>query len=171
MRFLLLFGLIILNSSQGNFKIENDSVYWQKIFSSNLQVEDIEQLMIESGNFTNVIVINQSLTAEIVDLSVDYRDYQPILFSNSCVKNHLINAFVLIEVKEGKYRATIKNINLVQNYSDNEGLGLGRLKPFENEVLRNSTDEFKNGFIKNDIPRLEKLFNEITSFAKSSSDW
>jgi hypothetical protein len=119
---LLFFTLITLHFNQNeneNFLIENNQVVWQKTYETELSKETIIDKIKTVGKFENISVSEDKITAEIKDLSIDYKGYgesemsTPMYLSRSSVK-----AFCVFEFKEKKYRVTLKNMKFVQKYDD-----------------------------------------------------
>ena len=106
-------------SETSNFEIEEKKAIWQKVYASELTNEELIKEITSSGNFDDIKKSEESLTAMINELSLDYEGYgsseisTPMYIARSYVK-----AFVLIEFKEKRYRVTIKNIKFVQKYDD-----------------------------------------------------
>jgi hypothetical protein len=128
MKRILLFLILIIsnlalsqnkNLAVENFLIESSQVIWQKTFETELSKEDIIDKIKTSGNFENINISDYKLTAEIKELSIDYKGYgesemsTPMYLSRSFVK-----AFYIFEFKDKKYRVTVKNIKFVQKYDD-----------------------------------------------------
>ena len=85
-------------SETDNFEIENGQVIWQKVHETHLTMEQLIGQIKSSGHFENISENGGSLTAEINQLSMDFKGYgisemsTPMYVSRSYVK-----AFALIE--------------------------------------------------------------------------
>ncbi|MGB5982611.1 MAG: hypothetical protein WBG46_10760 [Nonlabens sp.] len=144
---LLVFFLTILSfNPMDNFEIQDGRLYWQKVYNSDLSIDEVEQLMIESGHYKNVIIINNSITAELVDFSINHKGYGSSDFSTpSYILGSSFQAFALFEFKNGRYRATIKNIRLIQNYNTSSS-DMGEVSQLEDHALKKKNTTYRNGF-------------------------
>lgn len=155
-------------SETSNFEIDEKKVIWQKVYASELTKEELIKKITSSGNFNDIKKSEESLTATINELSLDYEGYgssemsTPMYIARSYVK-----AFVLIEFKEKRYRVTIKNIKFVQKYDD--GLSeVGETSDLELYALRKRNTEFKKSFLKKPSKIMNYTFESITKFKKKA---
>jgi hypothetical protein len=173
---LLFFTLIINNFHQTeneNFLIDNDEVVWLKVYETDLTKETLIEKIRYTGKFENVSVSEDKLTAEIKDLSVDYKGYgesemsTPMYLSRSYVK-----AFCTVEFKDKKYRVTVKNIKFVQKYDDALSK-MGEVTDIEDFALSKKNTEFKSGFLKKPSKILNYTFTKLTEFKNNieNSKW
>lgn len=172
---LLVFTLIITNFNQtenDNFLIEGNQVVWQKTYETELSKESIIEKIKAAGKFENISVSEGTITAEIRDLSIDYKGYgesemsTPMYLSRSFVK-----AFCMIEFKDKKYRVTLKNIKFVQKYDDVVSK-MGEVTDTEEFALSKKNTEFKSGFLKKPSKILNYTFLKVTEFNNiDNSNW
>ena len=174
--FLLLFTLIITNFNQTeneNFLIESNQVIWQKTYETELSKETLIEKIKTTGKFENISVSEDKLTAEIRDLSIDYKGYgesemsTPMYLSRSFVK-----AFCMVEFKDKKYRVTLKNIKFVQKYEDALSK-MGEVTDVEDFALSKKNTQFKSGFLKKPSKILNYTFSKLTEFKNNieNSKW
>jgi len=169
MKSILLFAwsLFFVNftlSVTDNFEIENGQVLWQKVYETDLTKEQLIGQIKSSGQFVNISENGESLTAEINQLSMDFKGYgisemsTPIYISRSYVK-----AFVLIEFKDERYRVTLKNIKFVQKYEDALSKE-GETTDIELYALKKRNTEFKSSFLKKPSKIMDFTFQKVTDF-------
>lgn len=157
-----LFGFNLLETD--NFEIENGQLIWQKVFDTDLTKEQFINEIKSSGQFDNIIENNENFTAEINQLSLDFKGYgiselsTPIYIARSYLK-----AFVLIEFKEQRYRVTLKSIKLVQKYEDALSK-VGETTDIEIFALKNRNTEFKITFLNKSSKIMDFTFQKITNF-------
>ncbi len=117
-----------------------------------------------SGQFENISENGESLTAEINQLSMDFKGYgisemsTPMYISRSYVK-----AFVLIEFKDARYRVTLKNIKFVQKYEDALSKE-GETTDIELYALKKRNTVFKSSFLKKPSKIMDFTFQKVTDF-------
>ena len=151
-------------SETDNFLIENGQVIWQKVYETDLTNEELIGQIKTSGPFENVSENNESLTAEINQLSMDFKGYgvsemsTPMYVSRSYVKT-----FVLIEFKEKRYRVTLKNIKFVQKYEDALSKE-GETTDLELFALKKRNTEFKSSFLNKPSKIMDFTFQKVTDF-------
>ncbi|MEB8345869.1 hypothetical protein OO010_07415 [Flavobacteriaceae bacterium KMM 6898] len=158
--FLLSFNL----SETDNFVIENGQVIWQKVYETDLTNEELVIQIKTSGQFENVSENKESLTAEINQLSMDFKGYgisemsTPMYVSRSYVKT-----FALIEFKEKRYRVTLKNIKFVRKYEDALSKE-GETTDLELFALKKRNTEFKSKFLNKPSKNMDFTFQKVTDF-------
>ena len=92
-----IFLIGFIPSETDNFEIENGLVLWQKVYETDLTKEELIKQIKSSGKFENISKNEESLSAEINQLSMDFKGYgisemsTPMYVSRSYIK-----AFVLI---------------------------------------------------------------------------
>jgi hypothetical protein len=151
-------------SETDNFLIENGQVLWQKVYESDLTKEQLIEQIKSSGQFENISENGENLSAEINQLSMDFKGYgisemsTPIYVSRSYVQ-----AFALIEFKEKRYRVTLKNIKFVQKYEDALSRE-GETSDIELYALKKRNTEFKSNFLNKPSKIMDFTFQKVTEF-------
>lgn len=149
-----------------NFQIENGLVLWQKVYETDLTKEQLIKQIKSSGQFENISENEESLSAEINQLSMDFKGYgiskisTPMYVSQSYVK-----AFVLIEFKDERYRVTLKNIKFAQKYEDALSKE-GETTDIELYALKKRNTVFKSSFLKKPSKIMDFTFQKITHFKR-----
>ena len=169
-----IFSTIYFNQTETeNFLIENNQVVWQKIYETELSKESLVNKIRTNGKFENINVTENGLTAEIKDLSIDYKGYgesemsTPMYLSRSAVK-----VFCMVEFKDKKYRVTFKNIKFIQKYDDVLSK-MGEVNEIETFALSKKNTEFKSSFLKKPSKILNYTFSNQTDFRNNieNSKW
>ena len=87
------------------------------------------------------------------------------------ISRSYFKSFVLIELKDRKYRITLKEMKLAQKYSD----GLteeGRISELKDYAIKNGKPEFRKSFIKAPSGILNFTFDKVFRIKKKNkSDW
>lgn len=159
--------------SSFNFSIDNGKIIWQKVFDTDLNSEQITILAQESGIMRDINVSENRVSGQIELMEPDYRGAgygemsTPIFISRSFVE-----CFALIELRDGRYRVTLRNIALAQKYNDGVSKE-GEKSTLESYALNRRGDEMKKGFLNKPAEILNYTF--IKSFTVSASkqdeDW
>lgn len=159
----------LYSQSNNNFTINDSKVIWQRVFETQLTQGDIIKAMKNSGSFANIDTIDGRINAEI-------KPYQPNYeragFTKFVTPYHLsggnVYAFIAIELKEGKYRATIKNIKVKSTnvnamtyttYDTDNGIEFYAIKKLQ----------FTTRFLNNDAKILDSDFFYLCYFKKSDN--
>lgn len=174
MKFVLLFFTLFtpfFNQTESeNFLIETNQVIWQKTYETELSKEEIINKIKTSGKFENLNIFEDKLTANINDLSIDYKGFgesemsTPIYLSRSFIK-----AFFIFEFKHKKYRVTIKNIKFIQKYDDGFSKS-NDVTEIETYALSKKNTEFKVSFLKKPSKILNYTFIKATELKIDTQD-
>ncbi|MBQ4913841.1 hypothetical protein J8L85_05290 [Maribacter sp. MMG018] len=163
----LLSSTLLINftlSETDNFQIENGQVLWQKVFETNMTKEQLIEQIKSSGQFENISENEKSLTAQINQLSMDFKGYGISEMSTPMyVSRSYVEAFSLIEFKEKRYRVTLKNIKFVQKYEDALSKE-GETTDIEFYALKKRNTEFKSNFLNKPSKIMDFTFQKITNF-------
>lgn len=160
--------------SVNNFFFETNEVYWQKVYETTLSSDKMSSLISESGLFEKVDVSeNGKFSGNINLIGADYRGAgysemnTPIYVARS-----FFSGFVVIEIKEGRYRVTLKRILLSQKY-DTPISEMGEMKSLETYAIKKGKSEFTPGFMKIPSKILDYTFSNLFLFNEKSDqdDW
>lgn len=164
----LLFPIISFGQEVINpFKIEQGKLQWQKVYNTDLTVDQILANVSAKGVLQEIIKTDNGFTANIQDLNLDYRALgisewvMEIYISRS-----LLNAGVLVEVKDGRYRVTITNMILVQRYTDSL-TKQGEKTPIE---VFSGTKNMKKGFLKRPTQVMNYSFDNVFAPSQTKLD-
>lgn len=172
--FCIYFSCVNLYSQEllNNFKQDdNKLIIWQNVIETELNNEQLNTLIKESGYFTKIEELENKTLCELKPFKANYQAYgysnmkAPIYISRS-----LVSGNVVIEFRENKYRITIKNIVFTQNIED-IFTKQGEVETFESWVL-NKNQIIKPAFFNDGSDILNKEFKVKTTFLqKESESW
>ncbi len=178
MRTILLILIIICFKSYSqelefeNFKLENGNLIWQKVYETELSNDDLLKSFKTSGIIKNLDDLENSITGTIENLDLDYKGFGNTEMNTAMyISRSYFKSFVLIELKDGKYRITLKEMKLVQKYSDglNEEGEISKLKDY---AIKNNNSDFRKTFVKSPSGILNYTFDKIFEIKKKKkSDW
>lgn len=159
--------------NDSNFTSENDKIIWQKVFDTELDFEQLKEKIIESGILESFDIKESSITGQTRLIEPDYRGAgystmgTPIYISRS-----FINAFCVIDFREGRYRVTIRNIMLSQKSTDNLSLH-GEKSTIELYGIIGGKNEMKSAFLKSPAKILNYTFTKEFTFhiSEDDDDW
>ena len=154
---IVLLGNISLKAQNGvnNFYEKENTIYWQKIYKTDLNKKAIINAFKESGIFSTIIIDNNKLTGTVSNFKNNYKlagynGWQtPIFISDSYVQ-----CYAIIDIKENRYRVTLKNINFKRKFDPAES-EVEECYPIEDYALKNQT-KIKSSF--------QKLSSKILNF-------
>ena len=116
-RFILAFAFITVcwSATAQNFTVKNDEIMWQGVYETQLNQKDILKSMYTINNFSNIFIVDSTMiTGLLKPIKFNIEDHglrymkTPMFLS----QNMLGPAFFIIEIKEGKYRVTVRDIRL-----------------------------------------------------------
>ena len=153
-----------------SFQIEDGNLIWQKVHQTDLSKNEIINQIKLSGEFDNINEIGESVTANISRKKLDFIEMGE---SNSSVPIYIvnsdINAFVLFEFKDDKYRVTVKKIILVQKSKDAFSEE-GEMTNIESFALKSDNSEIKNSFTKKPAQIIDYTLSKLTKIDKADND-
>lgn len=174
MKTLILIAIITLLSTQSfaqapeqvkdssNFKIEQNTLVWQKIYTTTQNTSTIIKNIKTNGILKDIEIIDSTtVKARIEGLNADYagagfsRGTTPMM-----LLGETISAPVIINIKQGRYRVTIKNILLTTSITTPLSK-VGESEPIETYVLKKKNTQFKPAFFTTVAPILTHTFNKI----------
>tara|TARA_R110002012_G_scaffold321178_1_gene547913 strand:+ start:99 stop:614 length:516 start_codon:yes stop_codon:yes gene_type:complete len=167
--FIPFFLLIIISSYGQNMALENGRIIWQKIYSSNKSIDEIHNLILKSGNFSDIKKTGSQITANINQFLLNRK------LSKSSGSLYMytddITGFVLIEFKEQRYRITVKNLTFISNTEIHAlGDGVGARTPLERYAL-NGNGEYRKAYLKRDEGVIDANLNQIFNPQIRDNDW
>lgn len=156
-----------------NFQIANSEIIWQKVFETTLTFEQLKEKIKDSGLLEKIEIGDNKISGDLKQLDADFKGAgftemgTPIYISRS----HF-TGFVILEFKDGKYRATLKKIVLTQKYSD-PLTKQGEMTNLEFFGLKNGKNEMTNSFKKSPSLILDYTFTKKFDFKDSpkKDDW
>lgn len=155
-----------------NFNLEDGNLVWQKVYETELSNDEIIKSFKTSGIVKDLENLENSLTGTIENLDLDYKGFGKTEMNTAMyISRSYFKSFVLIELKEGRYRITLKEMKLVQKYSDglNEEGEISELKDY---AVKNNNSDFRKSFKKAPSGILNFTFDKVFKIKKKKkSDW
>ena len=172
--FMLIFAFNGLSQeSIRNFQAEGNEIIWQRVFERALSFEQLYSLVNESGLFEKIEKGENKLTGELKPIDADFKGAG---FTEMGIPMYIprsfYNAFVIIDLKDEKYRVTIKRIVLTQKYDD-PLTKQGEKTSLENYGLKRGKSEFSIAFMKSPSQILDYTFAQKFDFkqTENSDNW
>ena len=145
-----------------NFYLKNGKIFWQKVFPTKLNFEQLVAQVKESGILKNPETVQGKIIGQSKFFDADYKGagYSSASIPTQLIRFHF-NGLVIIEYKKGKYRVTLKNIRLVDKFTNLYSVIGGY--SFETMAYKSRKNEFRGWFTKSPSEiydyTLSKLFN------------
>jgi hypothetical protein len=159
--------------NQDYFVIENSKVIWQKVYETTKTKEELTTYFKESGLFSSFEIGEGKLITELKDQVVDKKK-GGVTGVPMAVLMYDYKGIVVIDLKENKYRVTLKVITLVLNINNPALAGRkGDEDSFEKLYLKKGTNQFKGWFPK----KSGKVYNAnyldlfTVKEVKTNDDW
>jgi hypothetical protein len=153
--------------SVNNFLPENNQIIWQKIFETEMDFNELALKIKESGILVKPEIEENKILGQTKPIDADYKGAgygemsTPIYVARS-----FFDGFAVIDFKDGKYRVTLKNIMLTQQYDD--GLSKeGEKTTLEAYSLKRDRNEMKAAFTKSPGIILDYTFSKVFTFRSS----
>ncbi len=147
----LFFCVIVFAQGQNpidNFKIQDKEVYWQKIYPTDLNFKQLVSSIKNSLKLKDIEIGENKITGYSTLFSSD-----PTGAGYSCGRTRIyvcsydIQGHVIVDLKEGKYRVTFRQI-ILKDKNFNLNQSLSKDKPFETYALNGKKEKFSSHFIK-----------------------
>lgn len=108
--------------SQEHFFAADGKLVWQKVYRSDLNLEDIMNTLYNSGSVSDIGSADGIITCRIPLTPIDFEGAG---FSRGAIPMYFVlndmTAFVTIQIKDGRYRVTVDDIYLVSNMATTLG--------------------------------------------------
>ncbi|MBN2520414.1 MAG: hypothetical protein JXB17_07920 [Bacteroidales bacterium] len=168
---LVLIASTILSQNLSNNFILNDdkTIKWQYIHESDIGFDEILEAIKGKGYFENINEGDGYIICDFKPYEIPYEKYgYTTMNAPIYISRNVVSASLKFELKEGRYRVTIKNILLTQNVDDNFSQ-MGEQHSFEWWVL-NKKSEIKNNFFDPGSNIMNQDFLIKTLFKKTEND-
>lgn len=155
-----------------NYKLENGNLIWQKIYETELTNDDLLKSFKTSGIIKEIEKSENTIIGIIENLDIDYKGFGNTEMNTAMyISRSYFKSFVLIEMKEKRYRITLKEMKLVQKYND--GLSEeGEISELKNYAINKKNSAFKKGFKKSPSKILTFTFDKVFDIEqKKKSEW
>jgi len=175
-KFVFLFALISFTAvaqETNNFKIESYELMWQYVYETDLTQEEVLQDLSTKGIWESFDMVGDELIGISSNMDANYKS---LGYGEMSVPIYVARMFVnfhsRIEIKEGRYRVTISNIQLIQKYDDSL-TKQGEIRLL-NTLAINKKGEFKKMF----LGKASEIYNhtfinalEIKEKEEQDDDW
>lgn len=178
MRLTLFFVLAFISSnlfaqtaSYGNFKLLEQEIIYQKVNTfDSVTVAKLEKYYKTLPYISNLETKADGLQFDINDVNVDYKKFQFTQVNTpSIIQTGKFSGKVTVGVKDGKYRITIKSIQLTGN------LGYKMITEKDNltrYASKNSGTVMAEDWCRpNMLGLLDKAFNDKLELKNADGDW
>lgn len=178
---LLVFTFVAVNAfgqstSYGNFRIDNQQLVYQKVFlNDSISTEKLREYLKTLPFVSGIEESNGEIKFKLNDLTVDFKKFgfnevttAPIIQSGK------FSGDVSVDVKEGKYRVTVFNLQLTGNIVYKRITSKESLTPY---ACRDSGTSISPDWTKpNTLGLLDKAFTDKFQYLenggiKKDSDW
>ncbi|WP_370214804.1 hypothetical protein [Mesoflavibacter profundi] len=165
-------------AQQSNFNISEDkTVFYQKVFTTKDSINtNIVKNWLNTKNYLNNITLtDQSISFDIKDMQIDYKRYGGSYMGTLIILNYLMSAKATIDVKDNKYRLTIKNFQFQDNvslYAENNNQASNTVT-IEDYTIKNRKAEFKtSNTITKGLNYMDMYFSDFFTYQKpENKDW
>jgi hypothetical protein len=157
--------------SYGSFKLAEQEIIYQKIFSQDsISVAKLEEHYKTLSYISNLEVKSNELLFDMNDITVDYKKFQFTQVNTpSILQTGKFSGKVSVGVKDGKYRITVKSIQLTGN------LGYKMISEKDNltrYATKNSGTVMAEDWCRpNMLGLLEKAFTDKLEKKAAEGDW
>lgn len=163
-------------TSYGNFKVADQEIIYQKIFAhDSVTTEKLEKYYAALPYVSGVINSGSELSFSINDVVVDYKKFQ---FSQvsvpAIIQTGKYSGKVSIDVKDGRYRVTLRNIQMTGDIVYKK---ITTKENLTNYACRNNGTYISPDWTKpNTLGLLDKAFTDKLQFVdsgktKDAGDW
>lgn len=153
---------------QEGFYLENGNMVWQKVYDIQTTLENYRKHLLLNNSIKGIDKVDEELYAQIGGLQMDYKGAGVSEFNTSMyIARGVFSGVGIIEFKDDRYRVTVRDISMKQNYSDaltEQGTSFS-LKDF---AIRNG--DFRKGFLKRDAHIFDHSFTELFKIKKGTKD-
>lgn len=161
---------LAIAASGQSFSISRGEVVWQGVYLTDMDYKDIYKSMIVSNDFYDIAVIDSTLiTAQMKATGVDWEGAglsyggTPMYVTQMAIGP----AFFLVEIKEEKYRITVKDIYLTNILSSLAQKG--SLERLDNYAI-DDDGMLGQKFIRYAMPVYQQIFEKLFTLIKVQED-
>jgi len=157
-------------NSTYNFLSEDGELLWQAVYDTDMSIEDIKKNLIQKGVLIVESETDNTITGTLKPFDISYKKQgKSSMQIQLYVRNCRFTGFVLIELKENRYRITVRDIIAIQSFSN------GLFKKGDEFKVKDyavsSKGGLKKGFIKNTAPLLNYDFVSMFTINNLNEDW
>lgn len=156
-----------------NFQADNSEIVWQRVFETSLTFEELTEKVKDSGLLDKIEISNNKVSGDLKAIDADFKGagFTEMGTPMYIARSH-ITGYTILEFKDGKYRVTLKKIELTQKYSD-PLTKQGEITKLEFFGLKNGKNEMTNAFKKSPSLILNHTFAKKFEFkdGQTKDDW
>lgn len=168
---ILLFIFITFNcvgQNTYNFSVNDKDLIWQKVFDTDLSYNELVTTIENTGHFTDLSFVDSKITGNTKEIILDYKSLGYTRANiTAAITIYKPIAFVLIEHKEGRYRVTLKNIEIV--CQTNESIYTAGERESVSEIAIKK-GEFRKSFLKSTAEIYNYNFDKYFTFEAQKVD-
>lgn len=169
-RLIILLSILISANAyaQHNFQItENAKVIWQKVYESSANIDQLQEMLFNSGKFNDIAVLNDKITCWLNETPIDYAQagYNSSQIS-MLVRDNNIKCFATIQFKEGRYRVTLEQVQFIHRF-DSSLFKQGEVSYLENSAI-NRKGAFNKMVEGNTLVVLDAVFTPMFEYSQPS---
>ena len=165
-----------------NFKYTNGNLIWRKVYTTNATTNDVINSLTTSGIIKNVshlktpfTSLKNSFTGTIEDLKLDYLRFgKTRRDAPDYIPDSFLQCLVLVELKENKYRITLKEMKLKGSpdhvYASERGQ-LTDLSFYSLKGIEDNKASFRFSFTKTTAGILNFTFDRYFKNIITPEDW
>jgi len=162
------------NQTKENFVLENNQVYWQKVFPrENIQEDSLkslfETIVLSKFKYSKLDEKQSWLSFDVADDAIDFKKYGGGNFSTGIFAKQAHLYRVVAEFKDNRYRVTISQI---QNIDDKVN---AVNEPFEEAVTKRGEAFYNSKVAEKGLAIMNTYFTEKFTiprvYKKKESDW
>lgn len=161
------------NVEKQSFVIENNQVYWQKVFPrENIRADSLKTLfeaaVMPKIKYSGLDKKKDWLSFDVENEKIDYKKYGGRNLSTGIFAKQAHVYHVVVEFKDERYRITISQIQNIDDKvkSVNE--------PFEEAVTKNGLSFHQSKMVETGLQIMNTYFTEkftIPQYIKQKTDW
>ena len=173
-KFATLLCLLIGSScfAQHHFQItENAKIIWQKIYEASVSINEYQEIILNSGKYNDIVITDDKITCWINECPI-VESHQNYSNMSILARDCNIKGFATIQFKDGRYRVTIEQIQLIQKY-DSSLSRKGEITLIEGPAI-NRKGVFNKMVEGNTLMIIEPLFAKMFEHKKPahlSDEW
>ena len=165
MKKILFLSIFIVNFCFGqteNFIFSDSQVQWQKVYETSKSFDSLKAIIKEKNNLKILEQTDTSISGEINNLTMNYRKAGFTYMGTPMILNETnkYSGYFSIDFKEGRYRATVRNVSsegmTVTTYGGGLGLGSNVSTTLETLALNNK------GVMRKNFPKVSGKIIDVT---------
>lgn len=181
---LLLFILIctaaLFNAQENAFIINNKQVVWQRIYTTDKNLNEIKETLLSSGKINVSNEGENYISGYFDNFIMDFKGagYSLMGTPSYLNSNSKFGGFYKLEIKEGKYRVTVTGIKFAGDswslYSGGIGISDDGKDNLETYALTNDREYFRGAFMGKSSIIIDHSFShlfDVSKYEKQNDNW